>query len=78
MPLIRTPNIPDPDGFYKELMDSQREMDEAQAAAMNARLVLLLANHIGDRSILAEAIRIAVGRSWGASGALPGRGTGPI
>ena len=78
MPLTRTPNIPDPDGFYKELMDSQREMDEAQAAAMNARLVLLLANHIGDRSVLAEAIRIAVRRSWGASGALPGRGTGPI
>jgi hypothetical protein len=63
MPLIRTPNIPDPDGFYKELMDSQREMDEAQAAAMNARLVLLLANHIGDRSVLAEAIRIAAGKS---------------
>lgn len=63
MPLIRTPNIPDPDGFYKELMDSQRDMDEAQAAAMNARLVLLLANHIGDRSVLAEAIRIAAGKS---------------
>lgn len=63
MPLIRTPNIPDPDGFYKELMDSQREMDEAQAAAMNARLVLLLANHIGDRSVLAAAIRIAAGKS---------------
>ena len=63
MPLIRTPNIPDPDGFYKELMDSQREMDEAQAAAMNARLVLLLANHIGDRSVLAEAMRIAAGKS---------------
>jgi len=63
MPLIRTPNIPDPDGFYKELMDSQREMDEAQAAAMNARLVLLLANHIGDRSVLAEAIRIAAWKS---------------
>ncbi|MCM5571832.1 DUF2783 domain-containing protein [Burkholderiaceae bacterium FT117] len=59
MPLIRTPNIPDPDGFYKELMDSQREMDEAQAAAMNARLVLLLANHVGDRAVLGEAIRIA-------------------
>jgi hypothetical protein len=44
-------------------MDSQREMDEAQAAAMNARLVLLLANHIGDRSVLAEAIRIAAGKS---------------
>lgn len=63
MPLNRSPNLPDPDGFYKELMDSQREMDEAQAAAMNARLVLLLANHIGDRSVLAEAIRIAAWKS---------------
>ena len=63
MPLNRSPNLPDPDGFYKELMDSQREMDEAQAAAMNARLVLLLANHIGDRSVLAEAMRIAAGKS---------------
>lgn len=59
MSLIRTPNIPDPDGFYKELMDSQREMDAAQAAAMNARLVLLLANQIGDRATLSEAIRTA-------------------
>jgi len=63
MPLIRTPNIPDPDGFYKALMDSQREMDEAQAAAMNARLVLLLANHVGDRAVLDEAIRVAAGKS---------------
>ena len=63
MPLIRTPNIPDPDGFYKELMDSQREMDEALAAAMNARLVLLLANHVGDRAVLSEAIRVAAGKS---------------
>ena len=63
MALIRTPNIPDPDGFYKELMDSHRDLDAEQAAAMNARLVLLLANHIGDRSVLAEAIRIAAGKS---------------
>lgn len=63
MALIRTPNISDPDGFYKELMDSQREMDEAQAAAMNARLVLLLANHVGDRAALSEAIRVAAGKS---------------
>ena len=56
MPLIRTPNIPDPDGFYRELMDSQRELDDRQAALMNAKLVLLLANHVGDREVLREAI----------------------
>ena len=55
MPLIRTANITDPDGFYQELIDSQRELDDAQAAAMNARLMLVLANHIGDREILKEA-----------------------
>lgn len=61
MGIIRTPNIPDPDAFYRELMDSQRDLDAAEAAAMNARLVLLLANHIGDRAILSEALAIAAG-----------------
>lgn len=60
MPLIRTPNIPDPDGFYEELIDSQRALDDAQAEAMNARLVLILANHIGDREVLREALAAAL------------------
>ncbi len=59
MPLNIAPNISDPDGFYEELINSQREMTDAEAQAMNARLVLLLANHIGDRATLTEAIRIA-------------------
>ena len=61
MSLIRTPNIADPDAFYKELMDSQRTLDDEQAAMMNAKLVLLLANHVGDRATLSEAIAIAAG-----------------
>lgn len=59
MPLILTPNIPDPDGFYQELTDSQRMMTDAGSAAMNARLVLVLANQIGDRALLSEAIALA-------------------
>jgi hypothetical protein len=59
MPLIRTPNIDDPDGFYQELIDSQRDLDDAQAAMMNARLVLLLSNQVGDRELLSEALRAA-------------------
>ncbi|MEQ1612322.1 MAG: DUF2783 domain-containing protein [Hyphomicrobiaceae bacterium] len=59
MQLITTPNITDPDGFYEELIGSQRELTEPDAVAMNARLVLLLANHIGDRAVLREAIRLA-------------------
>ena len=59
MMLNRTPNISDPDGFYAELIDSQRDLDEEQALRMNARLILLLANHIGDRTVLSEAIDCA-------------------
>lgn len=59
MMLNRSPNIADPDGFYAELIDSQRDLDEEQALRMNARLILLLANHIGDREVLTEAIGCA-------------------
>ena len=61
MPLEINPNIQDPDGFYQELIDSQRDMSEAEAELMNCKLVLLLANHIGDRDVLREAIRRAGG-----------------
>jgi hypothetical protein len=63
MKLNVEPTIADPDGFYQELIDSQREMDDEQAALMNCKLVLLLANHIGDREALREALDIAGGRS---------------
>lgn len=59
MPLTRTPNLPDPDGFYEALIHSQRDLDAEQAALMNAKLVLILANHVGDREVLAEALALA-------------------
>ncbi|MFN3936290.1 MAG: DUF2783 domain-containing protein [Gemmobacter sp.] len=59
MPLITDPNIPDTDGFYAELLAAHRGLSEDQAAAMQARLVLILANHIGDRAVLSEALRLA-------------------
>lgn len=59
MPLNRQPNIADPDGFYEELIDAQRDLDEAQAELMNAKLVLILANHIGEREVLREALALA-------------------
>ena len=61
MSLNTNPNIADPDGFYQELIDSQRNMDDQQAAMMNCKLVLLLANHIGDRDVLRQALRLAGG-----------------
>ena len=62
MSLTLQPNIPDPDGFYQELIDSQRDMSDAQAQAMNCKLILVLANHIGDRAVLREALKVAGGR----------------
>lgn len=53
------PNIADPDGFYAELIARHDGLDDAQSAALNARLVLLLANHVGDREVLSEALTVA-------------------
>jgi hypothetical protein len=57
--LNQKPNIPDVDGFYAELLTAHKNLSAAQSAALNARLVLVLANHIGDRDALREAIEIA-------------------
>lgn len=59
MPLTLKPNIADPDGFYEFLVDSQRDMTDEEANRMNARLVLVLANQIGDAAVLREAITLA-------------------
>lgn len=59
MKLMTEARIEDPDGFYEELIGSQRELDDEAAERMNARLILLLANHVGDREVLSEAIRLA-------------------
>lgn len=62
MPLIRTPQIADPDGFFADLVEAQRDLDDPEAQKMLARLVLILANHIGEREVLAQAIQLAAGR----------------
>lgn len=59
MPLNRTPNIADPDGFYQELIESQRDLSDEQADMLTTKLVLILANHVGDRALLSEAIALA-------------------
>ena len=59
MALKREPNVADPDGLYAALIDAHADLTEAESAALNARLVLLLANHIGDPAVLAEALAIA-------------------
>lgn len=61
MGLTLTPNIPDPDGFYDALLHAHDGLDKAQSDALNARLILILANHVGDRAVLAEALEAARG-----------------
>lgn len=59
MSLNLRPNIADPDGFYEFLVESQRAMSDEQANRMNARLILILANHVGDLATLRQAIELA-------------------
>ncbi len=59
MQLNTQPNIPDPDGFYDELLATHQGLTKDQSDALNARLILILANHIGDRDILREALKAA-------------------
>jgi len=53
------PNIAAPDDFYQELLDMHRDLSEQQSALVNAKLILLLANHVGDHAVLREAMRAA-------------------
>ena len=59
MPLITTPNFSAADDFYEALIDAHRELSTAQSHELNAKLVLLLANHIGDEAVLQEALAAA-------------------
>lgn len=59
MSLTKMPNIPDPDGFYADLIAAHEGLEDAASHALNARLVLIMANHIGDRKVLAEALELA-------------------
>jgi hypothetical protein len=52
-------NISGPDEFYAELLAAHEGLSKPESDALNARLVLLLANHIGDRTVLSEALRAA-------------------
>ncbi|MBR0564919.1 DUF2783 domain-containing protein [Azoarcus sp. L1K30] len=47
------------DDFYEALIDTHRDLTDEQSAMVNARLILLLSNHIGDISVLREAMKIA-------------------
>ena len=57
--LTTTPNLPRPDEAYARLIAAHDGLTEAESHAMNARLILILMNHIGDDAVLTEALRAA-------------------
>ena len=54
--LITENNLAAPDDFYEALIDAHRDLSNEQSQEMNAALILLLANHLGDMAVLREAL----------------------
>ncbi|TFZ03464.1 DUF2783 domain-containing protein [Ramlibacter rhizophilus] len=61
MSLITSPNLSAPDDFYEALIDAHKDLSPEQSQALNARLILLLANHVGSQDVLREALHAARG-----------------
>jgi hypothetical protein len=57
--LVTESRFPDPDRAYRALIEAHRGLSDEESAALNSRLVLVLANHIGDHDVLAQAIELA-------------------
>lgn len=66
MSLITTKTLADQDGAYAALIAAHQGLTAEQSAAFNARLVLILANHIGDRAVLDQALDLAAATGGGA------------
>lgn len=69
--LITEPNLDRPDDFYELLIAAHHGLDDAQSHALNARLVLLLANHVGSLEVLREALNLARAAADGVAGVAP-------
>jgi hypothetical protein len=59
MVLSTTTNFPDPDAAYRLIVEAHRGISDEQSALLDAALVLVLANHVGDLDVLREAIALA-------------------
>ncbi|MGA7816254.1 DUF2783 domain-containing protein [Caballeronia sp.] len=57
--LDTTLRLADPDAFYEALIDMHRDLADAQSQLVNAKLILLLSNQIGDMDVLREAMSMA-------------------
>ncbi|MGX9355520.1 DUF2783 domain-containing protein [Roseobacteraceae bacterium S113] len=63
MTLNLTPNLGNPDDFYAALLRAHEGLSEEETHALNARLILILANHIGDLPTLEAALAAARGET---------------
>ena len=52
-------NLQDADGFYEQLLDAHQGLSDPQSALLNARLILLLANQVGDAKVLKDCVEAA-------------------
>ncbi len=52
-------NLQDPDGFFEQLLNAHEGLSADQSEQLNIRLILLLANQVGDASILRDCIESA-------------------
>jgi hypothetical protein len=59
--LVTASRFTDPDAAYVALVEAHRGLSSEASVALNTRLVLVLANHIGDLGVLQEAITLAKG-----------------
>jgi hypothetical protein len=59
MVLSTSSNFAKPDDAFRMIVESHRGLSDAQSADLDAALVLVLANHIGDLGVLSEAIELA-------------------
>jgi hypothetical protein len=59
MPLSVQSNFADPDAAYRRIVEAHRGLGDDQSALLDAALVLILANHIGDIAVLDDAIALA-------------------
>lgn len=67
--LITDPHLEAPDAFYEALIHAHHELGIEQSHALNARLVLILANHVGSQVVLQQALHLArAGAAPSASG----------
>lgn len=59
MTLSTTSNFADPDAAYRRIVEAHRGLADEQSALLDAALVLIFANHIGDIAVLDDAIALA-------------------